>query len=186
MFKHCWFEGENNDRSNIRYKALFPHQFPPEFHVDIRVYKCKYATVVLMERLGKLSKETTVEKQLESWLSIQPAIHFAILFGSFAKQTGTPTSDIDIAIELDEPLSVELKLDFLKSLGEKTDRKIDLVDLKKVGEPLLNQILQYGKVLKGEKSDLIKLSIKNINMMQDFAPYLKRTLKERRKRLLHG
>ncbi len=127
-----------------------------------------------------------VEQQIHEWLSKHPLIHFAILFGSFAKQTNTGDSDIDLAIELNKPLTVEIKLDLLQTFSELTDRRIDLIDLKTVGEPLLNQVIQHGKMLKGKKSDLIKLSIKNVNMMQDFTPYLKRTLKERRARLLHG
>lgn len=127
-----------------------------------------------------------VEQLINQWLSNQSSIRFAILFGSFAKQTNTQDSDIDLAIELSKPLIAKTKLNLLQAFSELTDRRIDLVDLKTVGEPLLNQIIQHGKVLKGTKSDLIQLSIKNVNMMQDFAPYLERTLKERRARLLYG
>jgi len=127
-----------------------------------------------------------IEQQISHWLLQQPSIHFAILFGSVAKQTHTPDSDIDIAIELSRPLTPETKLNLLQAFSELTNRKIDLVDLKTVGEPLLNQILQHGKILKGKKADLVQLSIKNVNMMQDFTPYLQRTLEERRARLLRG
>lgn len=132
------------------------------------------------------SDNKKVEQQINQWLSKHASIHFAILFGSFAKQTNTPESDIDIAIELNEPLTAETKLTLLQTFSELSNRRIDLVDLKTVGEPLLNQIIQHGKVLKGTKADMVQLSIKNVNMMQDFTPYLKRTLEERRARLLHG
>ncbi len=128
----------------------------------------------------------TINHLINEWLIKQPSIHFAMLFGSFAKGTEKEHSDIDLAIELDEPMTGEKKLRFLQSLAEITDRTIDLIDLKTVGEPLLNQIIQHGKILKGSKSHYIDLSIKNVNMMQDFTPYLKRTLKERQERLLHG
>ncbi len=128
----------------------------------------------------------TVRQQIDQWLSQQPSIHFAILFGSFAKNKNTTESDIDIAIELDKPLTTENKLSLLQSFAELTDRKIDLIDLKTVGEPLLNEIIQHGEIIKGTKNKFIQLSIKNLNMMQDFTPYLRRTLKERRTRLLHG
>jgi len=124
--------------------------------------------------------------QVKKWLREEPSIKFSILFGSFAKGTSHPNSDIDIAIELDAPLSTENKLDILQSLSKITDKKIDLIDLKTVGEPLLNQIIQYGKVIKGSKQRFIELSIKNVNMMEDFTPYIRRTLKERRERLLNG
>ena len=128
-----------------------------------------------------------VEELLDKWLSAQTSIHFAILFGSFAKRASRPDSDIDLAVDLDEPLTAENKLILLQSLSELTDRRIDLIDLKTVGEPLLGQIVKYGKVLKGSKENFIELSIRNVNMMQDFTPYIKRTLKEKRERWLrHG
>ncbi len=134
-----------------------------------------------------MNKEANnINQAINQWLNEEPSIHFAILFGSFAKGTNRKDSDIDLAIELDVPMSIDTKLSLLQSLGEITDKTIDFIDLKTVGEPLLNQIIQHGKQLKGSKQNFIELSIKNVNQMQDFVPYIKRTLKERRKRLLHG
>ncbi len=123
---------------------------------------------------------------IKQWLSQHPSIRFAILFGSFAKKTNTQESDIDIAIQMDKPLNAEDKLFLLQTFAELTDRRLDLVDLKTIGEPLLSQIVQQGKMLTGTQNDMIQLSIKNVNMMQDFTPYLKRTLAARQARLLHG
>jgi len=127
-----------------------------------------------------------ITKKINEWVNKQPSIQLAILFGSFAKGKEQESSDIDIAIELDKPLTIEKKLSLLQSLGEITDRKIDLIDLKTIGEPLLNQIIQHGTMLKGTKANYIELTIKNVNMMQDFTPYIQRTLKDRRERLLNG
>ncbi len=139
-----------------------------------------------MSMANHKSTHKKIEQQINQWLSKHTSIRFAILFGSFAKQTDTQESDIDLAIELNEPLTADTKLTLLQSFSELSNRRIDLIDLKTAGEPLLNQIIQHGKVLKGTKADMIQLSIKNVNMMQDFSPYLKRTLAERRARLLHG
>jgi len=130
-------------------------------------------------------KDRETRELINQWLSQYPSIEMAILFGSFAKRTSTPKSDIDIAIALDKPLSIENKLNLLQAFSELTDQKIDLIDLKTVGEPLLNQIIQHGELLKGTITDLAQLSIKNVNMMQDFTPYLEKLLKERRARLLY-
>jgi len=127
-----------------------------------------------------------ITKKINEWVNKQPSIQLAILFGSFAKGKEQESSDIDIAIELDKPLTIEKKLSLLQSLGEITNRKIDLIDLKTIGEPLLNQIIQHGTMLKGTKANYIELTIKNVNMMQDFTPYIQRTLKDRRERLLNG
>ena len=127
-----------------------------------------------------------IEKILRKWLLGQPSIRVAILFGSFAKETVRASSDIDLALALNEPFTPEIKISMLESLSGLTDRYLDLVDLNEVGEPLLNQIIQHGKMLKGTRQDYIDLSIQNVNMMQDFVPYLERLLAERRERLLYG
>ena len=139
-----------------------------------------------MKNLRHQHDTEDVEQIVIQWLERQPLVEFAILFGSFARETSNAGSDIDIAVELDQPLTPDLKLSMLQSFSELTDRKIDLIDLKTVGEPLLSQIVKYGKVVKGTDEDFLRLSIKNLNMMQDFTPYLQRLLKERRARLLNG
>ncbi len=139
-----------------------------------------------MKNLRHQHDSEDVEQIVIQWLERQPLVEFAILFGSFARETSNAGSDIDIAVELDQPLTPDLKLSMLQSFSELTDRKIDLIDLKTVGEPLLSQIVKYGKVVKGTNEDFLRLSIKNLNMMQDFTPYLQRLLKERRARLLNG
>ncbi len=55
----------------------------------------------------------SIEQKLEQWLSEQTDIHFALLFGSFASQTQHETSDIDLAIELEQPLTADKKLNLL-------------------------------------------------------------------------
>lgn len=96
------------------------------------------ANILVMSGSKQKKIVENVEQQIHEWLSKHPSIHFAILFGSFAKQTNTGNSDIDLAIELNKPLTVEIKLDLLQTFSELTDRRIDLIDLKTVGEPLLN------------------------------------------------
>ena len=99
-----------------------------------------------------MTKLKNTEKIIQKWVSEQSNIHFAILFGSFAKGTSNPNSDIDLAIELDHPLTKEIKIDLLQSLAELTDKYIDLIDLKTVGEPLLNQIIQHGKTTERQQT----------------------------------
>ena len=61
---------------------------------------------------------------------------------------------------------------------------IDLIDLKTVGQPLLSQIMKYGKLLKGDTNAYAEIAIRNINTAQDFLPYIKRMMAERRLRYL--
>lgn len=123
------------------------------------------------------------------WVNAHDEICLAILFGSYAKGTTNQNSDIDLGIQLlsGKALVTEQKLDYVMQLGELLSAEIDLVDLTTVGQPLLSQIMQYGKLLKGTPTDYTQLAITHINTAQDFLPYVERMLVARRHRWLgHG
>lgn len=126
------------------------------------------------------------EKKLAAWLIAHTEIEMAILFGSYAKGTENSRSDIDLAIQLSsgETIQAEQKLDYLTQLVKLLETDIDLIDLKKVGQPLLSQIIKYGRRLKGQQTQYTELAIKNINTTQDFMPYIERMMTTRRKRWL--
>lgn len=65
------------------------------------------------------------------------SIKLAILFGSVAKGTARPDSDIDLAIDLGCPMSLEEKMELIADIAMLTGRPVDLIDLSSVGEPLL-------------------------------------------------
>ena len=126
------------------------------------------------------------EKQLQRWLEDNTEIGLAILFGSYAKGTQTYQSDLDLAILLVSGSSITAgqKLDFIEQIGSLLLVNVDLIDLKDVGQPLLSQIMKYGKLLKGDQLQYTELAIKNVNTGQDFLPYIKRMMAERRQRCL--
>ena len=110
----------------------------------------------------------------------------AILFGSYAKGTERAGSDIDVAIQLAKPMTPEQKLAYMERMQRCTGGIIDLVDLCKAGQPVLSQIMKYGKRLKGNSVQYAELAIKNVNTSQDFLPFVRRIMRERRERLLNG
>jgi len=75
---------------------------------------------------------------------------------------------------------VEEKIALIEELAMLTGRPIDLVDLTTVGEPLLGQILTANKRIIGDKSRYAELMLKHIYNMEDFVPYQRRILEERR------
>ena len=129
---------------------------------------------------------TSKEKQLLIWLTEHTEIETAILFGSYATGSENNHSDIDLAIQLssNKKISAEQKLHYLMELVKLLATDIDLIDLNTVGQPLLSQIIKYGKRLKGSQLSYIELAIKNINTTQDFMPYIERMLSKRRKQWL--
>ena len=70
----------------------------------------------------------------------------AILFGSRARETNTPFSDIDIAVESEKDLSSEINE--LKELLEESflPQKVDIVELRKLPEGFKEEIEKEKKV----------------------------------------
>lgn len=105
-------------------------------------------------------------------------IKFAILFGSLAKGTERPDSDLDIAVLAGEPLSAKRRIDLIDALALAIGRPVDLIDLKTVGQPLLNQILKYGERILGTDDQMAALVYRNIVDRADCVPLRDRILKE--------
>ncbi len=70
-----------------------------------------------------------------------------ILFGSFAKDTQNDKSDIDIAVEIENP-NFYILFEIKEELEKKFKRKVDIVRLrKKMNRYLKNRIQQEGIVV---------------------------------------
>ncbi len=108
-------------------------------------------------------------------------IELAILFGSVAKEQDRPDSDIDLAVAAALPLSAEQRLGLIGDLAEATGRQIDLVDLHTAGEPLLGQVIEYGRRIAGSDTAHAPWITRHLLDAADFLPYRRRMLAERRK-----
>jgi predicted nucleotidyltransferase len=121
---------------------------------------------------------------LRSYLERDGDIELAILFGSMATGCYTQKSDIDLAIKKRKPISAQQKIELIEQIALLTGRAVDLVDLSTVGEPLLGQILKYGKRLLGSDAAYAEIGLKHVYAQADFVPYIQRTLEERRQKWL--
>lgn len=122
----------------------------------------------------------TAENQLRDILQTQPGIRQAWVFGSVAAGKARADSDLDIAVEADHPLSADEKRRLIATLAAATGRPVDLIDIRTVGEPLLGQILKHGQRLFGSNADHAALIRRHVFDSEDFVPYIKRLLRERR------
>ncbi|MDZ7804369.1 type VII toxin-antitoxin system MntA family adenylyltransferase antitoxin [Thiohalophilus sp.] len=129
-----------------------------------------------------MSKKTETANQLREILGHHPNIRLAILFGSLATDRAGRDSDLDIAISLGRPMTSEEQMALISELGERIGRPVDLIDLTRVGEPLLGQIIRHGRLLVGEKADYTKLKVRHLLDQADFVPYQQRLLAERRQK----
>jgi len=132
-----------------------------------------------------MSTNTPLKNQiqkLKTELEKDQEIELAILFGSCAKGNANFNSDIDIGIKLNKSLLENKKTSLIQLIAVTTGRAVDLVDLRKVGQPLLSQIIKYGMVIKGQEEMFTELAIRNIYANEDFLPYIKRSLQTRREK----
>ena len=113
-------------------------------------------------------------------LERRPDICLAYVFGSLADGSATPDSDVDIAVRASAPLGVDDKIQLIEEIAAVTGRPVDLIDLATVGEPLLGQILRHGVRLIGDNAQHAELMTRHIFNNEDFMPYVKRMLAERR------
>ncbi len=77
------------------------------------------------------------------------AIKKAILFGSYAKNLATPTSDIDLVIDSDGKLLNIYFYGLLEDLVQKLQKNVDLFEVSEIqkNSPIYNNIQNEGVVI---------------------------------------
>ena len=121
-----------------------------------------------------------LESKLSEILNAYAFIKLAILFGSIAKGDEQFESDVDLAVQGDQVLTVDQKMQLTADLAQHFMRPIDLIDLRTVGEPLLGQILVKGRRIMGSDTAYGDLIARHVYAEADFMPYQRRLLKQRR------
>lgn len=127
-----------------------------------------------------MTTDTELNQTLLAVLSAYPHIRLAILFGSLAAGKGRADSDLDLAVDAGRRLKTEEKIQLITELAGKTGRSVDLVDIRAVGEPLLGQVLKYGKRILGSDTQYGELIRRHVFDQADFLPYRNRILAHRR------
>ncbi len=122
---------------------------------------------------------TTLEP-LRQHLATIPGMKLAIVFGSVATGRARAGSDVDLAILLDRPMDAATKMGLIGDVAEITGRPVDLIDLRRAGEPLLGEVLK-GVRLVGSDAEFAELALRHIYANEDYVPYMRRALAERRR-----
>lgn len=116
-----------------------------------------------------------------------PNVQVAILYGSATTGKLRPSSDIDVAVLFDQPLSAERRMTLAGNLQSRLNRPVDLVDLSGVTGTILQQILCTGKVvIKKNPSAYNRLLQRMIYNQADMMPYARRALLQHAERFAHG
>lgn len=132
-----------------------------------------------VDEIFVMNELTSEQQKILTALEKHPELNAAYIFGSVARGTETPESDLDLAVQSHAPLTTEQQISLIENLALATGRAIDLIDLKTVGEPLLGEILQ-GLRLIGSNEIHAELIKRHLFDSADFLPYVERMLSERK------
>lgn len=127
-----------------------------------------------------LAQDANLKQAILAAVSTQPGVELVILFGSLSFGHGRAESDLDLAVDAGRLLTASEKIALIADLAGRTGRSVDLVDVRAVGEPLLGQILRYGKRILGSDTRYADLIRRHLFDQADFLPYRNRILAERR------
>lgn len=108
------------------------------------------------------------------------AVALVMVFGSCASGKAGPLSDLDIAVDAGQTLTTAQQFELIQALAQATGRPIDLIDLRRVGEPLLGQILNHGRRIMGTDHVHAQYMTRHVMDVADFVPLQQRVLEERR------
>lgn len=132
-------------------------------HAENRTDKKLNAIQEQLEQIQSLlspSKTATVREEtqrvhrfIQQIAKKYPAIQKAFLFGSFARGTFSPESDVDVRIELDpsEPFNLHDLSHFAKEIEQLTGREVDVVSARVIKNPALAAAIEREKVLVYER-----------------------------------
>jgi predicted nucleotidyltransferase len=122
---------------------------------------------------------STLENRLSAICEADPAIAAAYLFGSFVKCKAKKSSDIDIALLLNEQkISGFSMLDFITVMEKNIGRKTDVVILNKADEVLKYEVRRQGKLIFERSEEYRKeFEIKSRKSYEDFLYLHKRYVK---------
>ena len=130
-----------------------------------------------------MSDSAVIIKKLQKFLESENSLQLAILFGSAARNVLRPDSDIDLALQYENELSIEEKQLLCQRLETLLQRPIDLLELQQLSGTILKEVLCNGKILLKRSSKLLFAHMQKMLYHQaDMMPYIRRTYLERQQR----
>ena len=114
-------------------------------------------------------------------------IQIGFVFGSVARNSEGPGSDLDIGVAAAEPLTAKQKLALMDEMAGTFGRPIDIVDLSTASAPVLRQVFTTGVcIIKKDISLYANLLRKLWYDQADIMPNYEMILRRRRERFAGG
>jgi len=129
----------------------------------------------MSDKVGQAQLPMLRQNDLLAFLSTQPDVAAAYLFGSLAEGRAAPRSDVDIAILLggdpDSDRIWERRLALWDALERFTDCKLDLIILNQSPPLLQNEVLQHGRLLyEGDRAARVEFEVRAGKVYADLKP----------------
>ena len=99
----------------------------------------------------------------------EPTVIAAYLFGSMAKESGGPDSDVDVAVLLQEGETEFPQLEIMSTLEKKLGRRVELIVLNRATELLKHEIRKSGVlILERDREKRKQFEIRSRKHFEDF------------------
>ncbi len=122
---------------------------------------------------------TSTEHRIAARLrQVRPNLRLAMLFGSVAEGRGGVESDVDLGLLGEGPLEMDTILEIAGTVGDLTGRRIDIVDLHDVPQPITGYVLQ-GKRLPGSDECFASLCTRHLIEREGFGRVREREVARR-------
>ena len=132
-------------------------------------------------QLQESPQTSDLDQKIKYVMARHPSVDLAILFGSMAKDRARNDSDLDIAIASSSTLTAQTHIAIIEDLALVVGRPVDLIDLDRIHNPLLQQILTKGrKILCHDRTHYAELLLRMVYEEADYMPYYRRILSDRR------
>lgn len=132
-------------------------------------------------QLQEPPQTSDLDQKIKYVMARHPSVVLAILFGSMATDQARNDSDLDIAVASSSPLTAQTHIAIIEDLALAFGRPVDLIDLDRIHNPLLQQILTKGRrVLCQDRTRYAELLLRMVYEEADVMPYYRRILSDRR------
>jgi len=132
-------------------------------------------------QLQEPPQTSDLDQKIKYVMARHPSVVLAILFGSMATDQARNDSDLDIAVASSSPLTAQTHIAIIEDLALVVGRPVDLIDLDRIHNPLLQQILTKGRrVLCQDRTRYAELLLRMVYEEADVMPYYRRILSDRR------
>ena len=138
-----------------------------------------------MKNKPDVEKVSRVTKNIAKVFEIRPEVSAAYLFGSVVMGMERKRSDLDIAVHLDDSLSMEqmgqYRFELIDILEQAVGSEVDLVVLNTASLKIISQVLRYGRLVYSESIDQARsYKLRKQREYFDFMYYLDRDIQEMR------